>query len=90
MRTKSWQILLAVAAATCLPAMSAADNGRIGVFADLSATQTTTTLSVGVPRTLYIIARLDSLTASGISGAEFRVEGFPADWVALATCLYSR
>ena len=79
------RVLLVVAAAACFAAPAAAGDGLIGVFADLSATQTAATFAVGVPRTLYILAQLDGLTAGGMSGAEFRVDGAPADWVTLAT-----
>lgn len=37
------------------------------------------------PVTWYIIARLGGLSASGITGAEFRHAGVPPDWIMTAT-----
>lgn len=58
----------------------AASDGTIGVYADLTATEKSAVFSLGVPRTLFIVAQVDGQTTNGISGAEFRIDGLPADW----------
>src|SRR5262249_29882060 len=44
-----------------------------------------TTFAIGVPKTLFVLARLEGRTAIGMTGAEFRVAGIPDDWVVLGT-----
>jgi subtilase family serine protease len=81
MRIVTGGLGLLLAAAVLLPRpAAAAGDGRIGVYADLNATQTTVTFSIGVPRTLYVVATLDGQTAGGLTTAEFRITGLPADW----------
>jgi hypothetical protein len=60
-------------------------DGRIGVYADLTATQTSATFSLGVPRTLFVVATLEGQTAGGMAGAEFRIDGLPEDWLVFVT-----
>lgn len=75
-----------LAPAALLGVAAAADgDGSLGVYADLNGTQTEATFSIGVPRTLYVLARLDGRTIQGVSGAEFRVAGFPGDWFVFLT-----
>ena len=62
-----------------------ANDGRIGVYADLTATQTEAVFSIGVPRTLYIVATLEGQSADGMTAAEFRVTGMPDDWLVFTT-----
>jgi hypothetical protein len=85
MHSSTWRVFLVVAAVVFAPAPAVAADGLIGIYTDLSATQTALTFSVGVPRTLYVMARLDGQTAEGMSGAEYRVDGLPAGWVSVAT-----
>jgi len=84
MRTTS-RFATAVAIALLGSGAARASDGIIGVYGDLTATQRNATFSLGVPRTLFIVAQLEGLTASGMTGAEFRVEGLPEDWTVFAT-----
>lgn len=52
----------------------------IGVFADASATSCDLSLPPGVPTNVYIVAVLGPQACTGITGAEFRVDGLPAGW----------
>jgi hypothetical protein len=85
MRFSSWFVTVAVLVCAGAASMAAGGDGIIGVYADLTATQTTATFAVGVPRTLFIVARLEGETAAGASGAEFRIDGLPADWFVYVT-----
>ena len=85
MRTGLWFAMVVMSAWAGVAPVAAAGNGLIGIFTDLTATQTSATFAIGVPRTLYIVARLEGETASGIAGAEFRVDGLPAGWMAYVT-----
>lgn len=84
------RVLFGVAAGVmCVAAVdvgaAGVDDGSIGLYADLTGTQTQATFSIGVPRTLYLLGRLEGRTSTGITGAEFRVTGFPADWQVFLT-----
>ncbi|MFQ5599497.1 MAG: CARDB domain-containing protein [Candidatus Krumholzibacteriia bacterium] len=67
------------------PQIAPAQNGSIGLFADPDATRSQESFTIGVPRTLYIVARLAGQTAGGMTGAEFRIDGLPAGWATLVT-----
>jgi hypothetical protein len=85
MRTLLSCIALVASLVLAAPPAGAGSDGRIGVYADLTATQTQVTFSIGVARTLYVVATLDGQTADGVTGAEFRITGLPADWLVFAT-----
>jgi hypothetical protein len=53
-------------------------NGSIGVYADAAGTQCCITAAPFTPTTAYVISNLAGLTASGVTGAEFRIEFNPA------------
>ena len=58
-----------------------AGDGYIGIYADAAGTLPCTTVPPMSGTTLYVIAKLQGASASGISGAEFRVEvESPAGW----------
>lgn len=63
-----------------LPCGANAQNGSIGLYADIDATQNFATFEDFVPKALYIIATLEGQTADGTIGAEFRVVGLPDGW----------
>lgn len=70
--------LLAVSAAVAFAAPPQYPrNGYIGVFGDAAGTNCCITIPVGPPATLYVIAVTGGASASGFTGAEFRIEISP-------------
>ncbi len=56
-------------------------NGYIGVFSDSTGTQNCINVPPGIPKLLYVLAKLEGTTSGGITGAEFRIEvSNPAGW----------
>jgi hypothetical protein len=53
-------------------------NGYIGVYADAAGTQCCITAPGYTPTTAYVMSTLSDSTASGVTGAEFRIEVSPA------------
>lgn len=73
-----------IAIALLLGAGRAAAEPRIRIYADPECASTT--LPVMVPPGPYIVYAMASLdTLAGINGAEFRIQGLPAGWLAIAT-----
>src|SRR5215470_9111607 len=66
-------------------AQSQTSDGTIGLYGDASGTISSTTFAIGVPKTLFVLARLEGRTAIGMTGAELRVAGIPDDWTVLGT-----
>jgi len=54
------------------------NNGYLGVYGDLAGTQCCITAAPFTPSNAYLISTLAGLTADGVTGAEFRVEIYPA------------
>ena len=54
--------------------LRAQGDGYIGIYADAAGTTPCTTVPPLSGTTLYVIAKLQGASASGISGAEFRIE----------------
>jgi hypothetical protein len=59
---------------TCGTAFAQTQNGYVGVFGDAAGTMRCMQAPPGVPITLYVVAFTVGETASGISGAEFRID----------------
>jgi hypothetical protein len=56
------------------------DDGFVGIYADAQGTPCTM-VPQGSGTTLYVLAKVAGATASGITGAEFRIEvSNPAGW----------
>jgi hypothetical protein len=53
-------------------------NGYIGIYGDAAGTQCCITASPFTPATAYVISTLSDSTANGVTGAEFRIEVYPA------------
>ncbi len=74
------------AAFLCLSVLTAATasgqsaTGTLGIYFDPMETQCNGTILPGVPGTIYILAKLEGTSASGITGAEFRIGGIPETW----------
>jgi hypothetical protein len=70
--------LITATAALCIASAAFAQpypaNGYIGVFSDQAGTQCCATIPNFTPAQLFVIAFLAGSTASGITGAEFRLE----------------
>jgi hypothetical protein len=79
MRPTFLSISIAVALVTAFSPPDAHAQA-IGVFTDPTATSCSFTIQSFSPISFYIVAALGPQACSGIQGAEFRVEGFPADW----------
>lgn len=63
------------------PALAQVGNGYIGIYADPQGVSPCVSVPQGSGATLYLVATLGGPSASGISGAEFRIEvGSPAGW----------
>lgn len=54
----------------------------IGVYWDQAGATCATSQAANTPGTMYVLATLGGAAAGGITGAEFRVDGFPANWFA--------
>ena len=65
--------------------LAAEGNGRVGIFFDTAGQACSAQIDSGTVTTMYVLAQLDGQTASGITGAEFRLDGIPEGWIALAT-----
>ena len=59
--------------------------GAIQLAFDAEGQRNCGEIPVGTASTLYVVALTAGPTQSGITGAELRVEGIPAGWVATAT-----
>jgi len=60
------------------------DSGWLGVYFDAEGTQCHGSITPGQPGTIYILAKLNGLTACGAAGAEFRFTGLPESWTVYA------
>lgn len=67
-------------AAAVVVAAGAASAQSIGIFADLEGSSCELQATVGAEFTFYILATIEGDAADGVTGAEFRVDGFPAAW----------
>ena len=61
---------------------ASASAQSIGVYWDQAGATCSTTQPAGTQGTMYILATLGGATVGGITGAEFRVDNFPASWFA--------
>ena len=59
--------------------------GSLGVYFDPGGTTCSRQVTPFEPFDLYILAKTAGISACGITGAEFRVLGFPAEWFPTAT-----
>jgi hypothetical protein len=66
------------------PGTQAELGGTIQIAFDPLGEQTCGAISVGVPTTLYIVARRSGPAECGVTGAELRLLGMPSDWYASA------
>ena len=57
-----------------------ANDGSIGVFFDAGCATCSQTATLGTPFTMYVNATSAGRTSHGILGAQFRIDGMPADW----------
>jgi hypothetical protein len=73
MRAEITSLVLAV----CVLAAAPASGQRIGVFFDAAATDCDGQVPVFIMTTLYVSAILGGEAAGGITGVEFRIDGFP-------------
>ena len=64
--------------------LQAGPAGVIQLAFDPNGERTCGQIPAGSPATLYVVARLSGPSLCGITGAEFRIEGMPAGWVATA------
>lgn len=56
--------------------------GSIGLFFDADATHCGTQQAIFTTGTLYVVAIGANDVSAGVSGARFRIDGFPAGWLA--------
>ena len=61
-------------AATAASAQPYASNGSIGIYADAAGSSCCIQAPAGVPALAYVLMTLGGQTASGFTGAEFRIE----------------
>ena len=66
-------------------ALASQPTGSLGVYFDPGATTCSRSVTPLQPFDMYILAREAGISACGITGAEFRVLGFPAAWFATPT-----
>jgi hypothetical protein len=74
---------LRVIATLCLAlalGVGSASAQSIGVYFDANGGTCSTAIAPNTPFTMYMIANLGGATSGGITGAEFRMDGFPAGW----------
>ncbi len=69
--------LLALSLCLLLPQISAAEPDYIGLFADASISSCRLDLTPGVADTLFVLAVVPDFGDSGITAAEFAVDGLP-------------
>ena len=70
-----------VFAVLAAPVLALAQNGYVGIYADPSGSTACTNVPPGSGTVLYVLATVEGPTASGITGAEFRIEiSNPAGW----------
>ena len=67
------------------PGVHADNAGTIQIAFDPKGNRMCGQIPAGTPATLYVVAQLAGPTLCGITGAELRVVGIPADWIATAT-----
>ena len=82
MRPTLYSMSVVVALATALPS-SHAEAQSIGVFTDPTATSCGFQVQPFVPTYFHIVAAIGPQACAGIQGAEFRIDGFPAGWIAV-------
>jgi hypothetical protein len=56
------------------------DSGTVGIYFDEAGTVCSGEILPGVPKTVYVIAKLNGVTACGVVGGEFRFSGVPDNW----------
>ncbi len=75
------QSLVIVSSLTVAVESASAGDGYVGIYLDPAGTIACTTIPAFTGTTLYVVAKVAGNTASGIVGAEFRVEVTqPAGW----------
>jgi hypothetical protein len=82
MRPALYSMTVVAALATALPS-SNAEAQSIGAFTDPTATSCGFQVQPFVPTYFHIVAAIGPQACVGIQGAEFRIDGFPAGWIAV-------
>ena len=54
--------------------------GSVGLYFDMFGRNCSGTILPDRPDTVYVVAKMDEMSACGIAGAEFRFTGVPASW----------
>ena len=80
MRRTGWIAAVELAIAIGYSTPAGAYLPSIGVYFDPDCATCSANVGVGHPFDLYVNAQLGGWLAPGLSGAEFRVTGMPADW----------
>jgi hypothetical protein len=83
MRSLARVVVLALALLAAA-APTTASLPSIGVYFDPECATCSATASVGIPIDLYVNAQLGGWLPAGTVGAEFRIDGMPADWWVLS------
>ena len=68
-----------------MPCVVSAQNGSIGLYADSQGMSNTIEANAYDNFQVYVLARLSGDTSGGITGAEFRIEGLPSNWIKSVT-----
>jgi len=80
-RTHAVFIIVAAFLGTGMVSVAKAGDGYIGIYADSAGTLPCTTVPPWSGTTLYVIAKLEGESTTGISGVEFRIEvENPSGW----------
>ena len=56
------------------------NTGSVGLYFDPAGRTCSGTILPDQPDTVYVVAKMDEMSACGIAGAEFRFTGVPASW----------
>jgi hypothetical protein len=80
-RTKISALLAGVTLVLPAPSLGQAGDGFVGIYEDAAGTQPCSQIPPWSGKTLYVVASLAGASASGVTGAEFRVEVTnPSGW----------
>lgn len=77
MRNRAWIHAIAISFVVAPTAWSQS----IGLYFDAAGTTCSATVQPFTQTTVYVLARLEGPVSGGIQGVEFRLAGFPSEWI---------